>query len=145
MQNRSGVDPKNVILSIKPEYALSIIKGKKTIELRRKFPIENMGGGIAIIYASSPLKKIIGYASILEVRKLPIFSIWKIYKKQACVEKKFFNSYFEGLEEGFVIELKRPVELANPLESNALKKEHSFFAPQSYRYASDGILGAVRA
>ena len=58
---------KNVLLSIKPKFALQIIGGTKTIELRRKFPTDRVIGGIAIIYASNPLQKIIGYAHIENV------------------------------------------------------------------------------
>ena len=42
---------KNVLLSIKPKFALEIIEGKKTIELRRKFPVDKVIGGVAVIYA----------------------------------------------------------------------------------------------
>jgi predicted transcriptional regulator len=135
--------PKNVILSIKPEYALQIMEGKKTIELRRRFPVEDIIGGIAIIYASSPLQGIIGYAQIQSVTKLPLAAIWEKFSKEACVTKKFFDTYFNGLSEGFAITLSQPVKLKKPVSIQKLEKSYSFTAPQSYQYATEEILEAV--
>lgn len=137
------MQPRNVIISIKPEYALQIIEGKKTIELRKRFPTENIKGGIAIIYASSPLQKIVGYALIEDVKKLSVSSIWKEFGKQACVTKTFFNSYFSGVDEGFAIALSNPTKLPIPVDVKELEEECSFSPPQSYRYASERILEAV--
>ncbi len=134
------MESKNIIISIKPEFALRIIEGEKTIELRRRFPINEIKGGIAIIYASSPIQKIIGYVVISEVEKLPISLIWATYSKQACVKKRFFNKYFKGLEEGFAIKLSKPVKLACPFDIKQLETTYKFSAPQSYRYAPAEIL-----
>lgn len=137
--------PRNIIISIKPEYALKIIEGEKTIELRRKFPTKDIKGGIAIIYASSPVQKIIGYAVIEDVKKLSISLIWSEYNKQACVTKQFFNAYFKGLEEGFAIKLSQPIRLVEPIDIKQLKGKHSLSAPQSYRYVPAKILEVVEA
>lgn len=139
------MEPRNLIISIKPEYALQIIDGKKTIELRRKFPTENIKGGIAIIYASSPIQKIVGYAFIEDVKKLQLSSLWEKFNKQACVTKKFFNSYFKGVDEGFAISLSNPVKLHPPVDIKTLEGAYSFSPPQSYCYAPERILEAVEA
>lgn len=135
--------PRNLIISIKPQYALQIVEGVKTIELRRKFPTENIRGGIAIIYASSPVCKIVGYARIEDVSNLSIAKIWQQFGKAACVTKTFFNSYFSGVESGFAIALSQPVKLKIPLDIKDLEKEEVFSPPQSYRYASERLLQAV--
>jgi predicted transcriptional regulator len=135
--------PKNVILSIKPQYALQVIEGVKTVELRRKFPMNNIKGGIAIIYASSPLKEIIGYAYITDVQKLSISSIWKEYSKESRVTKKFFYSYFNGVDEGFAVILGKPVKFKVPIRVKDLAAKYNFSPPQSYQYASERILEVV--
>lgn len=137
--------PKNVIISIKPEYALKIISGEKTIELRRKFPIDHIEGGIALIYASSPIKKIIGYATIEKVTELSIDSLWKKCSKKACVKKEFFYSYFDGIDTGFALSLKNPVELTETLDIKRMQEEFFVSAPQSFRYAPDRVLDCVAA
>lgn len=135
--------PKNVIISIKPEYATKIIDGEKKIELRRKFPLQETEGGIALIYASSPIQKIIGYAIIKEVKKLTINDLWKKFGKQACVTKNFFMEYFDGLDEGFALILDSPVKLEAPLGIRRMESEFSVSAPQSFRYAPNKVVDCV--
>jgi len=139
----SIMKPRNIIISIKPQYAQQIVNGTKTIELRRKFPTEHIEGGIAIIYASSPICQIIGYARIDKVSSLSITTLWQRFGKASCVTKSFFNDYFSGLESGFAITLTNPVKLKTPLDIKRLEGEYSFSPPQSYRYASERILQAV--
>lgn len=137
--------PKNVIISIRPEYANKIIDGEKKIELRRKFPIQEIEGGIALIYASSPIQKIIGHAIIKEVKKLSINELWKKYGKQACVTKDFFLDYFNGLDEGFALILDNPIKLADPLDIRRMESEFCVSAPQSFRYAPKKVVDCVAA
>lgn len=136
-------DPRNFIISIKPNYALKIIDGVKTVELRRRFPVDNIKGGKVIVYASSPIREIIGYAIIEGVEKLPIAKLWKKYNEEACVEKEFFYTYFEGVEEGYAVSLSHPVKLQIPINVKSLEKKYKISAPQSYCYASEKILKAI--
>lgn len=137
--------PKNVIISIKPEYALKIMSGEKTIELRRKFPVDDIEGGIAVIYASSPIKEIIGYAIIEKVSELSIDKLWNKAKKQACVNKDFFYSYFDGVDTGFALTLREPVALTERLDMKRMKEEFLLSVPQSFRYAPDKVLDCIAA
>ncbi len=138
-------NPRNVIISIKPEYALKIIAGEKTVELRRRFPVSQVRGGIALIYASSPIQKIIGYAVIDEVCSLPIDLLWEATHQKACVSKEFFYSYFDGLEKGFGLTLSRPVTLVKPVDIRQLEDEFMLSVPQSFRYAPESILNSLAA
>ncbi|MES2676904.1 MAG: ASCH domain-containing protein [Pseudomonadota bacterium] len=137
------MESRNLIISIKPEYAFKAVDGIKTIELRKKFPIDGIKNNLVIIYASSPVQQIIGYATIREVYKLPISSIWRKFNKQSCVTKEFFNSYFKGLDEGFAISLTDPVKLCKPIDIRILEKKCDFFPPQSYLYASKKMLKII--
>ena len=134
---------KNVLLSIKPKFALEIVEGKKTIELRRKFPVDKVIGGIAVIYASSPLQKIIGYARIENVLFLSLDQIWCQYGEQSRVEQGFFNQYYNNLTHGFAVQLIKPVKLKKQVSLQELKDNYSITPPQSYRYLSQEILEAI--
>jgi predicted transcriptional regulator len=136
-------NPKNVLLSIKPKFALQIIDGTKTIELRRKFPTETVIGGIAVIYASSPLQKIIGYAFIKNVSFLTADKIWSKYGEESKVQKDFFYKYYDNLTHGFAIHLEKPLQLKRQLSLRELKNEYDINPPQSYRYLSTEISKAI--
>ena len=137
------METKNVLLSIKPEFALQIIEGKKTIELRRKFPTETVIGGVAVIYASHPLQKIIGYAFIKNVSFLAIDKIWDRYGEQSKVQKDFFYKYYNNLTHGFTVHFAKPLPLKRQLTMRELKDEYGINPPQSYRYLSKEILQAI--
>ena len=129
-----------MLLSVKPEFANLIIEGKKTVELRRKFPIDKVIGGMAVIYASSPIQKIIGYACIENVLYLNLDEIWYQYAKQCRVERSFFDRYFDNLQYGFAVQLTKPVQFKKQVSLQELKDKYSIAPPQSYRYLSPEIL-----
>mgnify|MGYP006428831909 CR=1 FL=1 len=133
----------NILLSVKPEFAQKIIAGEKTVELRRRFPIEKVIGQLAVIYASSPLKKIIGYAVIKNVSLLPIDKIWNQYGKKAKVEKDFFDRYYSNLTHGFAIHLREPLLLERQICCQQLKDRYGIFPPQSFRYLSEEVLQSI--
>ena len=134
------MEKKNVLLSIKPKFALEIIEGKKTIELRRKFPVDKVIGGVAVIYASRPLQKIIGYAHIENVLFLSLDKMWCQYGEQSRVEQGFFYQYYKNLTHGFAVQLIKPIQLKKQVGLQELKNDYCITPPQSYRYLSQEIL-----
>lgn len=134
---------KNILLSVKPKFAVQIIDGEKTIELRRKFPTEKVIGGYVIIYASSPLQKIIGYALIENVSFLAIDKIWHQYGKQSKVQKDSFYQYYHNLSHGFAVHLKQPISIKRQVNLKELKDRYGIVPPQSYRYLSEEVLRAI--
>lgn len=127
---------RNVILSIKPQFATDIIAGHKTIELRRRFASEVVVGSVAFIYASSPVQCMVGYARIADVRYLSVATIWRYYRRQAAISRSAFESYFLGLKRGFAIELADARPLTANIPATVLRDRFGFRAPQSFRYAT---------
>lgn len=128
---------RDVLLSIRPEFASKILGGEKTVELRRRFPTAAVIGARAIIYSSSPVQAIVGHARIENVLELPVKQIWHEYGKHACISKFRFNQYFEGVQIGFAIFLGDVVQFQNAIEAQTLKDEYDFLPPQSFRYLND--------
>jgi len=132
--NNMPISKRDVLLSIRPEFATKILTGEKTVELRRRFPTEAVTGATAMIYSSSPIQSIVGYAQIEEVLELPINKIWNDFGKFACISKLHFFSYFKGLDLGYAIKLKEVVEFKIPFKAEYLREEFNFIPPQSFRY-----------
>ena len=143
-----GDDPfrsqRDVVLSIKPTYSKSILDGRKTVELRRRFPVSAPNGTLAYIYSTSPVKAMVGTASIRDVLKLPIEQLWAEFQANASIERDQFNSYFEGLEEGFALVLDEAKAFARPLPLNELRERFGFEPPQSFLYAKRELRKALR-
>ncbi|GBQ49188.1 XRE family transcriptional regulator [Komagataeibacter sucrofermentans DSM 15973] len=135
---------RDVVFSIKPEYCDKIVEGKKTVELRRRFPMSVPAGTTALIYATSPTRALLGIAEIGEVHRRTPGEIWENFSDRACIARKDFDSYFDGVERGFVIELRYARRLRRPLHLSELRERFSFEPPQSFLYATQQMLEALR-
>ena len=135
---------RDVIFSIKPKYADQIMAGKKRVELRRRFTNEATIGACAFIYSSTPTKAMVGYATIADVRRLPVDEIWEQYADQTGVSRQEFESYFRGLSHGYVIALRDPQRLKISASIHYLRERFGFRAPQSYKYAGAEYRALIR-
>ena len=134
---------RDVVFSIKPHYAERILNGRKTIELRRRFPIDVPRGTTALIYTSSPTRALTGIAEIQSVVKLSPDAIWRTFAKDACVTREAFDLYFAGLEQGFAIRLARARPLRRHVDLSELRDRFCFEPPQSFLYAKPQLRQAL--
>jgi predicted transcriptional regulator len=137
------IDPpfkRHVLVSVRPEYASKILDGEKTVELRRRFPASPVIGSVILIYSSSPVSAVVGSAQIKAVRKLPVVQIWTQHGKEACISKKDFDTYFNGLRHGFAILLANAQTLKQQIGIAELQKQFGIAPPQSYRYVHQGCI-----
>ena len=88
----------DVILSIKPEYISKIFDGIKTIELRKVIFKQKVGR--VYIYATNPIKKIVGYFYIKNICYDTAANLGDKYKKY----KNSIFRYFQNTK-GYVIEI----------------------------------------
>lgn len=119
-----------VLLSIKPEFAEKIFEGSKEYEFRRSI-FKNKGVKTIVVYASSPVKKVIGEFDIEEVLKDDIKQLWQRTKHKAGIDEAFFYKYFEGKKDGFAIKIKNAVRYPVSL---CLKRDFNVSPPQSFLY-----------
>ena len=120
-----------VLLSIRPEFADAIFEGKKRFEYRKaRF---KQGNVVTIfVYSSSPVRKVIGEFTPSSFLSSEPDQLWASTKEYAGISKDFFDSYFEGKEIGYAIEVGRTRRYAVP------KSLQDMFSldrpPQSFQY-----------
>jgi len=132
-----------IIISIRPEHVGNIMAGRKTVELRRRFPESLAEGGLMLIYASSPEQSLVGAARIENVKRMTPLGLWRSFKEQVCVPRDLFNAYFAGAEQGFGVLLGHTVRFDDPIPVSELKERFSFSPPQSYRYVRGSLIGLL--
>lgn len=119
-----------VILSIKPYYAEKILTGEKTYELRKSiFREPNIK--TVIIYASSPISRIIGEFEVDGIIHEEVRTLWKKTRDFAAVEKSFFDEYFADRDKGYAIKIKN-IKRYN--QTYNIKEKYGITAPQSFSY-----------
>ena len=135
---------RDVVLSIKPVYSEKILEGRKTVELRRRFPVSAPSGALAYIYSTSPVKAMVGTASIRDVLKLAVEQIWTEFESTAFIERDQFDKYFEGLDHGFALVFDDVKAFSRPLPLSELREKFGFEPPQSLLYAKRDLRKALQ-
>lgn len=116
---------RTVLISLKPRYARAILEGLKRIELRR-FRVRFGPGDRILIYASSPVRRVIGAFTVGRVEIGAPAEVWeRIGKEASGLSPSGFFSYLSDASRCSAIEVVKPVAIDPPLEL-------SFSPPQSY-------------
>lgn len=123
----------SVLLSIKPKYVEQIEQGSKMYEFRKS--IFKQATHEIWVYASSPIKQIVGKIHIDNIIEDSPENLWMNCKTQAGIDKKDFFKYFEGKEKGFAIKIKKFEPFEEPI--NPYVGTSKFTAPQSYAYIAN--------
>lgn len=119
-----------VLLSIKPEFANKIFDGSKKFEFRRSI-FKNRAVKTVVVYASSPVKKVIGEFEIDHILNEELEILWNKTEPFSGIRKSFYDLYFQGKSKGFAIQVKDPKIYPTPLN---LKETYGKVAPQSFVY-----------
>lgn len=128
-------------MPIKPIYAERIVDGSKKFEFRRA----SIKGDLThlIIYASSPVKKIIGIAAVDGVDVLCPLETWGNTKHAAGISQEAFLDYFQGKEKAVTIRLRDVLQLDREVCPKEI--EADFKVPQSFKYVQSDFLDDVFA
>ena len=120
---------KKILISINPEHVQNIIKGIKKYEYRNI--AAKQGISSIIIYETTPVKRIVAEAEIIDVLMYSPEELWKLTKKESGISKKFFDEYFEGREIAYAYKLG---EIKVYDEPKTLLEYGIKAAPQSFVY-----------
>lgn len=119
-----------VVLSIKPEFAEKIFEGTKKFEFRKSI-FKNKEVETVIVYASSPVQKVIGEFDIEHIINDKLDELWDLTQNYAGITEEYFYDYFQNKEYGFAIKIKKYRKYKIPKN---LKEEFNLLPPQSFSY-----------
>lgn len=119
-----------VVLSIKPEFAEKIFEGTKKFEFRKSI-FKNKDVETVIVYASSPVQKVIGEFDIEHIINDKLQELWDLTHLHAGITEEYFYDYFQNKEFGFAIKIKQYRKYKTPKN---LKEDFNLLPPQSFSY-----------
>lgn len=137
------MEDKAVLVSIHPEHVEKILSGEKKLEFRRSWtaaPVNSL-----VIYATSPVQRIMALAEINKVYVGSPNMLWNLSKKigGGITRRKLF-SYLDGKKNSVAIELARIKRIPNGLDPKKLFG-NDFRPPQSFCYLdNDAYLQIVK-
>lgn len=133
-----------LFFSIKPRFATEILAGRKTVELRRTRPRSVRDGSLVVVYASSPMRAVIGTFEVDRVVSACPELLWDEVAAHAGLSREEYDAYFDGAQEAVAIFVRSPGRAGAPYSLAAIRREcPSFHPPQAFRYI--GSMGAWAA
>lgn len=127
-----------ILLPIKPKYVELIFKGEKIFEYRKKKPTSDINK--IVIYETSPKKRIVGMADVVEVLQNSPDIIWETTNLKGGISKKDYASYFSSKDLAFAFVLTNIRKFQKEIELSMLGIS---YVPQSFVYLSDEKLRMV--
>jgi predicted transcriptional regulator len=132
--------PRAVLLSVKPRFAEQIVAGTKKVEFRRSWAAQQVG--LAVIYSSSPVQRLVGIVDVDGTVCASPSSVWtKCRERGPGLERRELMDYFTGKVQAYGVLLGRVTLPKKPVPPKSLFR--SFRPPQSYRYLSSAELRRV--
>jgi len=128
-----------VFLPVKPEYAEKIMSGEKNIEFRKTVWKESVG--YIVVYASSPVKKVLGFAKVDSLVIDSPGNLWKNYNATGGINKKKFMEYFHGRKNAYGILLGDVIQLKEPYAPKEIGIEGVI--PQNFKYLNEEVFRKV--
>ena len=126
-----------LLLSLKPCYADWIFDGLKTVELRRRIT-SHIQDREVFVYVSSPVMELRGGFRVGDFWHGTPEEIWTSVSELAHVNKRDFDTYFEGQTVAYAFEITKVWESSEPVNLNTLRDRFlNFVVPQSWRYVRD--------
>lgn len=120
---------KNIVISINPEHVKNILNGTKKYEYRTRAAKSDVNK--IIIYETTPIKKVVAEAEIIEVLAMDPEDLWKQTSEYSGITKSFFDSYFNNRDIAYAYKIGKVKKYDEPktLQEFGLKS-----APQSFAY-----------
>lgn len=134
----------SVLLSVKPVYANALLAGTKTAEIRRRFPTAPPGTTV-FIYASSPVRALLGTVQLDEVTRAAPDEVWRDHHGQIQIDRESLADYLHGREEAVMLWVSSPHRWEAEISLHVMRSELGLEPPQSFRYLSDDHVGLVSA
>ena len=98
-----------VLLSIKPEFVERIFDGSKKYEYR-KMLFKRNDINVVVIYASAPVKRVVGEFRIKDIFSESVDVLWERTKEYSGISREYYLSYFQHKN------------IANAIEIGKIKK-----------------------
>ena len=121
----------NILISVHNMHITNMLMGKKTIELRRR-SVNVPNGTIVWIYNTMPIGSVTARAIIKDIIIDEPQKIWHQYNNRCCVNKNYYDDYFNGAKIACAILLEDINPLKFNLDLNTIRKHIKNFHPPQF-------------
>lgn len=122
-----------ILMPINPIHVEKIMSGTKKYEYRKILP-KKTNIDTMLIYSTSPIKKVIGEAEILEIIIDNKEIVWNKTKDNSGINKEFYDKYYQNKDFAVAYKLGKIKKYDNPKD---LKEFNINYYPQSFVYIDE--------
>ena len=119
----------SILLSIKPEYAFSIIEGSKRFEYRKRLAVKSINK--IYIYCTAPISGVIACVDVIGIIDGSPTFVWENTKDYAGISRKKYREYFHGCNSAYAYKLGDVTVFDEPKHINEFGVKT---IPQSFVY-----------
>lgn len=124
----------SVLFSLDPEWAEAILEGRKPFEYRRQ-PPASMPPYEALLYATDPVKAIVGRATIDFLVDGTATAIIDATIEDVPHDREDLRAYFDGAADPSALHIGDAVSYSDPISLSRLRDDlGEFHPPQNFRY-----------
>lgn len=116
------------IISIHPQYVAAILSGAKTVECR-KSTIGLAPGDTLFLYATHPVRAILGQARVAHVYEGSPSEMWALHQAKTCVTEADFFKYYQTAKKAVLLALADVVTFPTPVSLEILREFQPRFPP----------------
>lgn len=119
----------NILMSIQPQFVTEIMNGNKLYEYRKVKCRQSINK--IYIYATRPIMKIVGEATVEDVIEGIPETVWHETYKHSGISEEFFKEYYNGCNHAIAYKLSKVKKYKHP---RSLADYNLKTAPQSFVY-----------
>jgi predicted transcriptional regulator len=123
--------PANILISVEYDYAIKMLSGLKTAEVRRR-QLRVQPGTRVWIYSKLPRGHVELVATVDEVVAASPRRLWELYRERIAVTSSEFRAYLQGVEVACAILLRDITALQPALTLDTLRRASKNFHPPQF-------------
>ena len=112
------------------------MNGTKRVEFRKVKFQRNVRH--VVVYASSPISKVVGYFTVAGIDEGTPSALWKKYGNVGGIEENEFNDYYQRTGNAIAINVGEVKTLPRPIPLGSLQRNLS--VPQSFTYLNTSVM-----
>lgn len=121
----------DILISLHPRHCDNLLKGRKTVELRRRKMAVQPGTRVWI-YSTRPKACLEAHATVERVFSGPHDELWNTFGDKVAVSRCEFDRYFAGTVVAHAIVLRDVVPLKRSINLKELRKRLAGFHPPQF-------------
>lgn len=130
-----------MVMSVHTKHANSIMRGEKTVELRKTRPLVEAGQPVAL-YATSPTRAVVATCVIDSVEVGDPRELKDVLLERASITSAEYDAYFSDSSQCVALHIRNVSVLSQPITLDSIRQRRSWHPPQTWHFLNSDRVAA---